>query len=604
MQAGEIARLLAQDAERVCRHLLPNGKRDGHEWRAGSVHGEAGKSLGVRLSGDKAGVWKDFAGDDGGDLLDLWRATRGVTLLEAMREACSYLGVSEPTFASGRAPQCKPIEPPKGHTPRHDDAVTQWLRKRGISDEAAAAYGLKANREEVLLPFYRDGDLVAVKHRNIHDKSRMRVTKGDAMPLFGWQAIPDAARSVVITEGELDAVACWQMGYPALSVPSGAQGLGWIEVEFGALERFDTIYVWMDADEQGQAASKKIVDRLGQHRCRVVRQPSGKDANDALLAGLDAAQLIATAQTMDPDELKSAGTYVEEVIRAFYPPDDYVPGILPPWQKAEGRILFRPSELTIVTGINGHGKSILTSQIALDACWQGNRACIASMEMLPRLTLQRMARQAAGLFSVYEDSPIPSIPHIREIHHWLDDKLWLFAVTGTAKAERMLQVFEYAHKRYGINLFVVDSLAKCGLAEDDYNGQKEFVERLKDFTLDTEAHVLLITHPRKAANEEESPGKMDVRGAQSITDMADNGCTLWRNKRKEEAAQKPEDKRTEAEQKQLERPDAFLNWWKSRNGEWEGKLALWWHQGSQQFVEHEKARPRRYVDFSLAQVAG
>lgn len=601
MQAAEIARLLAADAEGVCKHLLPNGKRSGpHEWRAGSVHGEAGQSLGVHLVGEKAGIWADFAGDGKGDLLDLWRAARGVSLPDAMREACGFLGIPEPTFASGKAPECRPIERPACHKPR--DAVAEWLENRGISIAAQEAYRLAAKGDELVMPYLRDGELVAIKYRNIHEKQRMRVEKGGAMPLFGWQAIPEDARSVVITEGELDAVASWQMGYPALSVPNGAQGLGWVEVEYGALERFDTIFVWMDADEQGRQAARKIVDRLGAHRCRVVQQGIGKDANDALLKKLDAGQLIMRAQTLDPAELKPAGAFTEEVIRAFYPPDDYVPGIRMPWEKAEGKILLRPSELTIVTGINGHGKSILTSQIALEAAWQGTRCCIASMEMQPRLTLQRMVRQAAGMSgSLYaRELPSPPIPYIREIQSWLDDKLWLFAVTGTAKADRMLQVFEYAQKRYDIGLFVVDSLAKCGLAEDDYNGQKALVERLKDFTIDTSAHVLLITHPRKSSSEEDQPGKMDVRGAQSITDMADNGCSLWRNKKKEEAAQKDEDKRTDADKKQLERPDAFLTWWKSRNGNWEGKLALWWHEASQQYVEFEKARPRTYVRWSNA----
>lgn len=595
-QAADIARMLANDAESVCRHLLPQGKRDGHEWRAGSAAGEPGQSLGVHLTGDKSGIWADFAGDGKGDLLDLWRACRSLTLPEAMREACAYLGVAEPTFSSGKSPPCKPTPAPKlDDVPRGE--VAAWLEDRGLSGAALDAYRVSTSGDEIVMPYYRDGELMAVKYRNVHDKKKQRVEKGGAMPLFGWQAIPEDARSVVITEGELDAVASWQMGYPALSVPNGASGLTWIEIEFGALERFDVIYVWMDADEQGQSAARKIVDRLGAHRCRVVKQTVGKDANDALLKRVEASKLIASAQTMDPAELKSAGTFTDDVIRAFYPPGDYVPGIRPPWQKAEGKILLMPSELTIVTGINGHGKSILTSQIALDACWQGHRCCIASMEMQPRLTLQRMVKQAAGLSSIMERDIIPSIPEIRAIQSWLDDKLWLFAVTGTAKAERMLQVFQYAQKRYGIDLFVIDSLAKCGFPEDDYNAQKMFVEQVKDFAMDTGAHVVLIAHPRKSNSEDDQPGKMDVRGAQAITDMADNGCSLWRNKRKEEAAQKPEAQRTEADTKQLERPDAFLTWFKSRNGNWEGKLALWYHEQSQQFVEHEKARPRTYVQF-------
>jgi twinkle protein len=594
MQAKDIARTLAGDAEGVCRYLLPQGKRDGHEWRAGSTAGEPGQSLGVHLTGDKAGIWADFAGDGRGDLLDLWRAVRGLSLPEAMREACAYLGIAEPTFISGKAPSCKPIQAPKvDFAPRA--ATSAWLEDRGLSTAALEAYHVGTVGDEVVLPYYRDGEVVAVKFRSIRDKHKMRVEKGGAMPLFGWQAIPDDARSVVITEGELDAIASWQMGFPALSVPNGASGLTWIEVEFGALERFDTIFVWMDADEQGQQAARKIIDRLGAHRCRLVRQPDGKDANDALLKRAEASKLIASAQTLDPAELKNAGAFTDDVIALFYPSPDQVPGIFLPWEKTEGKVLLRPAELTIVTGINGHGKSVLTSQIALDACGQGHRACIASMEMLPKLTLHRMVKQASGVSSVMDRDPVPSIPLIRSIHEWLDDKLWLFAVTGTAKADRMMEVFAYAHKRYAVDLFVVDSLSKCGIDEDDYNGQKQFVERLKDFTLETGAHVLLIAHPRKSGSEEEQPGKMDVRGAQSITDMADNGCSLWRNKRKEEAASKLEHERTDADKKQLEWGDAYLHWWKSRNGGWEGKFSLWWHSQSQQFLASDSARPRRYV---------
>ena len=592
MQAAEIASRLAGRAESVCRELLPGGKREGHEWRAGSVSGEAGKSLGVHLSGEKAGVWADFAAGGSGDLLDLWRECRGLDLPTAMREACAFLGVSEPTFASGKAPECRPVQRPQCAKPR--DEVAEWLDDRGLSLAAQDAYALASNGTEVVLPYLRDGELVAVKYRDIRDKHRMRVEKGAAMPLFGWQAIPDDAREVTIVEGELDAVACWQMGFPALSVPNGAQGMGWIEVEFGKLERFDTIYVWMDADDQGRVAAAKIVDRLGAHRCRVVRQTEGKDPNDALLARLDAADLMRRAESIDPTELKSAGQFTDEVIRAFHPPDDVEPGIRPPWEKVQGKILLRPAELTIVSGINGHGKSQVTGQMVLDACFQGYRACIASMEMQPRITLQRIVRQAAALRG---NSPIPSVPYIRRIQEWLDDKLWLFAVTGTAKADRMLEVFRYAHKRYQIELFVVDSLAKCGLAEDDYNGQKHLVERLKDFTMDTGCHVMLVTHPRKSSSEADTPGKMDVRGAQSITDRADNGFTLWRNKGKEQALQIDPD-----DDEQRDKPDAMLNWWKSRNGEWEGRVTLWFDRNSHQYLESPRARPRSYVEFTAAPV--
>jgi len=83
MMAKDISRQLAQRAEEVARHLLPNGKKVGNQWRAGSVRGEVGQSLGVSLAGDKTGVWCDFGNgnnEDKGDLLDLWAMVRDLKL--------------------------------------------------------------------------------------------------------------------------------------------------------------------------------------------------------------------------------------------------------------------------------------------------------------------------------------------------------------------------------------------------------------------------------------------------------------------------------------------------------------------------------------------
>lgn len=83
---------LAARTEQVCRHLLPAGRRNGQEWEVGDTAGNSGKSLKVHLSGDKAGVWMDFANGDTGDLLDLWASVKGIKVVEAKDEAERWLG--------------------------------------------------------------------------------------------------------------------------------------------------------------------------------------------------------------------------------------------------------------------------------------------------------------------------------------------------------------------------------------------------------------------------------------------------------------------------------------------------------------------------------
>ncbi|MDF5998506.1 hypothetical protein P4050_06805 [Pseudomonas aeruginosa] len=99
---SDISKRLADRAADVARHLLPGGKREGAEWRAGDASGEKGKSLGVHLVGEKAGVWCDFATGESGDLLDLWRLARNCDMATALSEARGYLGVQEPS-SSGRS---------------------------------------------------------------------------------------------------------------------------------------------------------------------------------------------------------------------------------------------------------------------------------------------------------------------------------------------------------------------------------------------------------------------------------------------------------------------------------------------------------------------
>ena len=97
---SDVARRLAENAEAVCRHYLPNGRREGRYWLVGDVHNTPGRSLYVRLSGsacdDRAvGRWTDAAADLHGDLLDLIAAARSLDGIgAALDEARRFLGLS------------------------------------------------------------------------------------------------------------------------------------------------------------------------------------------------------------------------------------------------------------------------------------------------------------------------------------------------------------------------------------------------------------------------------------------------------------------------------------------------------------------------------
>ena len=272
-------------------------------------------------------------------------------------------------------------------------------------------------------------------------------------------------------------------------------------------------------------------------------------------------------------KVKPASSYQQMIIDSYYG-DNPDPGCFLPWHKTHSHIKLRKGELSIWAGVNGHGKSMLLNQICLSLMAQSERICIASLEMKPRATLKRMSRQFVGV-----EEPTPE--YIRRFFDWTIDRLWLYDQIGTVKSDRMYAVAQYCIRELEITHFVIDSLMKCGMRNDDYSAQKEFVDRLSTLAKDTNTHIHLVTHSRKGEKEDKVMDKFDIKGAGEITDMADNVFIVWKNKKKE-AALNAGNIKPELEGK----PDAMLIVDKQRNGEWEGKISLWYHRASFQLLPY------------------
>lgn len=596
-QANHVAQRLSAQADSVVRKLLPNGKRQGREWKCGDTTGAAGDSLSVCLEGDKAGVWADFSSGDSGDLLDLWAAVYRLSLRDAIAEAQDYLGIR--VEAMPPKPKREYRRPTRDGVQDLSPEHANWLREvRKLPDASVQAYRLRSRGDRLMFPFLlgdKGQHLIFAKYRKL---PKQFSADADCEPiLFGWQAISPNARAVVICEGELDAIAWHAYGWPALSVPTGAGSCGWIETEFDRLAVFDKIFLSYDMDEKGQAGLDEVIRRLGVERCRVVELPA-KDANQCLVDGIGAdeiARCIRDARTRDPMELRAAHDYVDEVIAAFEHVDS---GIRMPWKKVDNRLLLRAGEVSLWAGINGHGKSEVVGHIVAHAAFiQGFRSCIASMEFKPARWLRRMYRQVSGL-------PNPTPEYLRHISYTTDELLWVFDCVGTAKADRIVEVFSYAARRYGIELFVIDNLAKLGLGEDDYNGQKGLIDRLTDFAREHDVHVILVHHMRKGEDESRPSGKMSVKGTGAITDMVDTVVEVFRNKKREEAIAKLTREGIDIPNEVLEMPGAMLITHKQRHGEHEPKILLWFDPASHQYLAQHHHRAQSLVDFRASDSRG
>ena len=584
MRATQLAQQLAQQIDGVVRLLLPHGKRVGREWKVGSVDGDAGDSLGVVMVGDKAGVWSDFATGEAGDLVGLWMAARHCSLREACEQAMEFLGIRDHKQLQEAPKRYK--RPAKDGMRSLPDPLRAWLTdERRIAPATLDAYRVASKDGWIVFPYLRDGELVGVKYRRPPKEFRQ---EADCEPsLFGWQAISPTAREVTIAEGELDALAWHTYGFPALSVPMGAGKGGkhsWIEGEFDRLAVYDRINLSMDDDGPGREAVADLVERLGRERVHVVRLPH-KDANACLMAAVSVevmAQALRGARTMDPVELRDIGEFEDE-IWAEYNRQDH--GLVLPWKKTHQQIRLRPGETSIWGGINGHGKSALTSFVTASLAVDDVPCCVASMEFRRGLWMQRMNRQVVAMAR-------PTEAYARHATRMMAGNVKAFDVHGAAKAKRILEVFRYARRRYGIQLFLLDNLTKCGFDDDDYSGQKRFVEDLSDFARDEQTHVAIVAHMRKGDDESKPVGKMGVKGSGGITDMVDTVFEVWRNKPLEKAKADAESRGEPLAEKWDKQADVYLYCYKQRfNGE-EGRFGLWYDKDSIHYLSAPDHKPR------------
>lgn len=290
-------------------------------------------------------------------------------------------------------------------------------------------------------------------------------------------------------------------------------------------------------------------------------------------------------ETDAQQKVRTASAYVQELIdRIKNPPRPN--HCFMPWKKTQGLIQFRQGEVTLWGGANGNGKSLVTGMVALSLCAQGEKVAIASFEMKPIKTLERMGRQWSGenpshpAYAGSEDATKHLVDVYEQFRDWTDDKLWLYDQQGTVTAAQVIAVARYCAKELGVTHLVIDSLMKCVQGEDDYNGQKAFVDQLTAIARDYGLHIHLVHHIKKPPNEDHKPNKYDMKGSGAITDQVDNVVMVWRNKAKE----RKRDERKLTDEAEVTEPDCLLICDKQRNGEWEGSIGLWFEKESQQFV--------------------
>lgn len=291
-------------------------------------------------------------------------------------------------------------------------------------------------------------------------------------------------------------------------------------------------------------------------------------------------------------KIRDAADYLDDMIDEVGTPAAIPKGWDLPWDKMAGMFRFHPGEVTLWGGANGSGKSLITGMVALELICKLEKVCIASLEMKPKSTLNRMVRQWLGSDPL-RDAHIPGCvseikAFLREFQTQARGRLFLYDQLGQVQSDVMLGVIRYAAS-IGIKHFFVDSLMKCVRGTDDYNAQKDFVNALTAIAKDTGMTIHLVAHTRKLSDEGKKPTKYDISGSGDITNLVDNALLFWRNKPKEADARAGIGKLTSE-------PDALLLCCKQRENGDEPEFALWYHHASKGYTAAPNSEPIYWAD--------
>ncbi len=334
--------------------------------------------------------------------------------------------------------------------------------------------------------------LVRYKLRAIDHKAHQRLEpKGGGWGLFGWHTVPADAKEIVLTEGEYDAMACYQQTkLPTVSLPNGCRSLP-VEL-LPQLERFEKIYLWLDDDVPGQEGAQKFAYKLGMERCWIVSTKDGdpngpKDANDALRLGKDLKQLLARAQRIKHQQI----TTFEEMRSAIYTEVSDVKanaGVQSLTMPALNRLLkgHRRGELTVVTGPTGIGKTSVLSQLSLDYAMQGVNTLWGSFE----IKNTRLAKKMLNQFAARPLEHISKAEFDKLADQFLQLPMYFLRFQGSTRLEQVLDAMEYGVYCHDVEHVVLDNLQFL------LSGQGVGFERfeLQDRAIEVLTHAESIIH--------------------------------------------------------------------------------------------------------------
>ncbi len=320
----------------------------------------------------------------------------------------------------------------------------------------------------------QDGNIVAVKIRMANKDFRFIGDTKKAGLVFQdiWPA--GCTRRVVITEGEMDALAVSQAGdnkYAVVSIPNGTKGARATCVRsYKYLNSFNEIIVMMDMDEPGREAAQEIAQLFGS-KALIAALPD-KDASACLIDGNTKAIISAIweAKPYRPEGVVSLGSLRDSVMT---PPVQGKPWIYPTLTDyTYGR---REGELYFIGAGSGIGKTDFFLQQAEADIVDGEGVALFLLEQPVDETAKRLCGKHAKKRFHIPDVEFDKQELLDAFDAIDQQKAFLYDHFGSKDWETIRDNIRWLSESEGVKHFYVDHLTALVAHEDD---ERKALERI------------------------------------------------------------------------------------------------------------------------------
>lgn len=403
---------------------------------------------------------------------------------------------------------------------------------------------LEKDVQVICFNYYRDDTLINIKFRG--PQKSFKMAKDAELIFYNLDAIKDEAECVIV-EGEIDCLTLYECGiHNVVSVPNGAskgtQKLEYLDNCWQYFEAKTKVILALDSDEAGMALRDELARRLGPEKCFTIEYPPGsKDVNEVLVAhGKEAVvQLIRLAKEIPLEGITTMDEMFEE-ITSWYD-QGYPKGAKARIKNFDELITFAPGQLTIITGIPGHGKdefaNLIMASLAKYEEWPWG---VCSFEETASETVTKIIEKHIGKAF---DFRIDKSQRINELEFEAGigfvDKYFHFIKTEAIETnlEGILGKAEQMVKRFGIKGFCINPWNWIEHSREPYMSETEYISialsRFILFLKRFKVHGFLMAHPTKINKKDgkkyDVPTLYSINGSAHFFNKTHNGFTVYKD---------------------------------------------------------------------------